>query len=377
MGRNRDETDRVIGPTFIPSRKGASKWRVILLSPKAANPSRRRVTRWFATEADGQEVCDQVDEGIAYKNSCTIGSVIDEYEQHLASAGTIGHHETIRRLRLFFPRKHIQIARVSPEDAEEMYESFRSRVKSNGEPISVSYHRSALINARSLFKWARKRGLIPANPFAEVEGVGKKRRGKQQWTGDEARRFYLFALARARAGDKAALGSLMLLLMALRSSDVTKRIVRDVDLGGSVLRVYEGKTDKTNRTRHIPRVLRPMLAKLTKGREAFRPLFQTPYRPDGHHTRRWLEQALDKLAKAAGVPRVVPHSLKGVSGSVLAETGESSERVADHLSHESEAVTRAHYVQGDALDTARMNRGIRAISSIKTSIRRPKKKRRK
>lgn len=339
--------------------------------------SRRRITRWLGSEEEALEVVKQVEDGIAYRNSSTLSSVIDQYEQHLAEAETIGHGETIRRLRLFFTSPERRISRISADEAETLYEAFRARKRPDGKPISVSYHRSTLINARSMFKWARKRGMIATNPFVDVEGVGRRSRGKEQWTGDEAKRFYRFALSRAKDGDKNALACLMLLLMGLRSSDVCRRVVRDVDMGGSVLRVSEGKTKKSDRPRHVPGALRSMLAKLAKGRDPFEPLFKTPYRADGHHTRRWLEQALDKLCTAAKVPRVVPHSLKGVSGSILAETGELADRIADHLSHEDTATTRKHYVRDGALEAARRNKGLAAICGAYSGTRKhPKRKRR-
>lgn len=363
MGRRRDETDRVLGPTFIPSKAGASRWRVVVISPKETREDRRRLTRWFTTEVDAQEVCDQVAAGISRRNATTLDGAIRDYEQHLAEKGTgeKSRAETCRRLRLFFPELDRQVTRVSPEDAEYYYEAFRKRLKSDGEPISVDYHRSTLINARSMFKWLLKRGLVGANPFALVEGIGRRSKGKAQHTGDEARRFYRYCLARAKAGDVNALASLMALLMGLRSADLCRRIVRDVDMDGTVLRVYDGKTKMSNRPRHIPIALQPMVAKIVKGRAPGEPLFPTPYTDDGHHTRRWLEQAVEKLCAAAGVPRVVPHALKGTAGTVLAETGELADRIADHLSHEDAATTRGHYVDDAALRGARTARGAAAI----------------
>ncbi len=363
MGRPRDERDRVIGPTHVQSRQalGWKSWRVVVVSPKEARPDRRRVTKWFATEADAQEVCGKVDRGFKTRNATTVGQAIDQFRDFLMVKGTgeISYKETRRRLLMFFPSHDVLVSRVTPERAEDLYVKFR-------EGRSVAYHRAALINARSFFKWAMKAGLVGANPFAAVEGVGKRNRGKLQWTGDEARRAWTYALPLAEAGDKNALACLMSLLMGLRSADICKRVVRDVDLEGSVLRVSEGKTDKSDRVRHVPEVLRPMLVKLAAGRDPFEPLFAR--RKKGallHHTRRWLEQALDKMCTAAGAPRIVPHALKGVSGSVLAVTGELSERIADHLSHEDSSTTEQHYVAKGAIADARTARGMRVITGGK------------
>jgi integrase len=285
------------------------------------------------------------------------------YEQHLTEKDNvaIGRNETIRRLRAFFSDPNTPIAHVSPQYAEELYEAFRKRTKENGEPISVSYHRAALINARSLFKWCIKRQLAGVNPFAAVEGVGRRNAGKEQWTGDETRRFFAYALTLAEQGDKAAIAVLMALLMALRCSDITRRIVRDVDLDASVLRVANGKTAKSNRPRRVPDVLQPMLRRIVARRAAFEPLFRSSYTESGHYTRRWLEQALERFCEGAGVPRVVPHALKGTAGTLLAETGELADRIADHLSHEEAGTTRRHYVAAGVVEAAQAARALKVI----------------
>jgi integrase len=377
MGRHTDERDRVLGPTLIPSKAGRKRWRVVVISPKETRPGRRRVTKWYATDDEAQEVCDQVKRGFKHRNASTIESAISGFVEHLREKGTgsISYKETERRLRLFFPALDMLVTRVSPEHGEAYYAAFRKRKKADGSPISVDYHRSALINARSLFKWCVKHELVPLNPFTMVEGIGRRRHGKPQHTGDEAARFFAYCLPLAKAGDKNALACLMALLMALRSADLCRRLVRDVDMGGTVLRVSAGKTDRSNRARIIPAVLRPMLVKLIRRRKATEPLFVTPYTNDGHHTRRWLEQAMVKLCKGAKVPYACPHALKGTAGTVLAETGALAEQIADHLSHEKVSTTRRHYVAAGALEQAKATRGAEAISGTNLGTRYRKRSR--
>lgn len=357
MPRQRGES-RVLGPTYVPSRAAAGRapWRLMVIEVRDGEAESRRAA-WFDTEQEAEDTrADLVGRLVALRRT-TIAQAIDQYRDHLVEKGTgeVSYKETRRRLLAFFAKSDVLVARVTPELAEKLYVAFR-------QGRSVAYHRAALINARSMFKWAMRAGLIAANPFAEVEGVGKRARGKLQWTGDEARRFYAHALPLAEAGDRNALACLMALLMGLRSADLCRRVVRDVDLGGAVLRVERGKTERSNRPRHVPEALRPMLVELAAGRPAFEPLFKTPHTRSGHHTRRWLEQALDKLCAAAGVPRVVPHALKGTAGTILATTGELSERIADHLSHEDSSTTEAHYVARGALEDAKTRRGLSVIT---------------
>ena len=352
------------GPTWIPSKQ---RYRVMVLTPTEDGASRRRSSRWFVEEEAAADFKETIEGKLARYSHVKISEAIDAYERHLHESGTlpVSYRETCRRLRVFFPSLELKIARVTPERAKLYYEKFRRRLKDNGEPISVDYHRSALINARSFCKWCIGQEWLALNPFADVEGIGRRSAGKPQLTGDEIRTFYFFCLERAKRGDAAALAVCLAFLMGLRSSDVTKRIVRDLDMDGTVLRVTKGKTKKSNRPRAIPAVLQPLLRKLAKGREPGEPLFYSKWTDSGHHTHRWLQQVMVKYCESAGVPYVPPHSLKGMSGSVLAETGELADRIADHLSHESPAMTRRHYIAAGAAEDARQEKALKVISGGK------------
>jgi integrase len=359
MARRRDERARVLGPVWIPSKE---RYRVTVIAPKADGGVGRRNDRWFADADEANDFVEEVGGKLSKFSTTTVEAAITEYQQHLHDSGTgsISYLETCRRLRLFFP-SDLAVHRITPERAEAAYAAFRKRLRPDGKPISVDYHRAALINARSFLTWCVARGTLAVNPLTGVKGVGRRSAGKAQLTGDETRKLYAYCLKRAKSGDAAALAILMSLLMALRSADLYRRVVRDVDLDGTVLRVERGKTERSNRPRLIPRVLRTMVRKLVGKRPRDRPLFETPYTESGHHTRRWLEQALEKSCAAAGVPRVVPHALKGVAGTILAETGELADRIADHLSHESTATTKRHYVAPGAIDDARLDRALTVI----------------
>jgi integrase len=273
-------------------------------------------------------------------------------------------NETVRRLRLFFPSPKMPLTRVTPERARDYYDRFRARTKDDGSPISVDYHRAALINARSMCTWAIGEGLIDANPFAAVRGIGKRSAGKEQHTADEARTFYAYLIARAPSDDP-ALALLMLLLMALRTSDVLRRQVRDVDLDATQLRVERGKTARSNRPRRIPAVLQPLLCARTKGREASAPLFAAEGSRDGYRSAKWLYQAMQRYCPAAGVPFICPHALKGQAGTILAETGALADQIADHLSHEETGTSRRHYVAKGAMEEAAATRALTVLQGGK------------
>lgn len=285
-----------------------------------------------------------------------------QYEQHMRDMGyaEISQRNNVLRLQRFFPQD-LPIGRITSERARSYYETFRRRLRPDGQPISVDYHRGTLGYAKSFLGWAVEQGWLQANPLANVKGIGKLSAGKRQHTGDEARRFFGHCLARAEEGDESALGILLTLLLALRNSDVCRRLVRDVDLDGTQLLVTRGKTAKSNRPRRIPAVLQPLMRRLVANRDPFEPLFLASHTEDGHHTIDWLRKAMHRHCQAAGVPYICPHALKGTAGSVLAEMGELADRIADHLSHESSATTRRHYIAPGALDSAVADRALRVL----------------
>ena len=65
--------------------------------------------------------------------------------------------------------------------------------------------------------------------------------------------------------------------------------------------------------------LRPLLLELTEERESFDLLFA---KWDGStHTRAWFLAAVKRVCKAAGVPRVCPHGLRGTHATIALEVG--------------------------------------------------------
>jgi integrase len=372
-GRPKDDRARVLGPY---EHKKRQEWRLIAVNPGATRPEDRQRTLYFPTREDADKAKREIEERIC---NVTVEMAIDAYEHHLQQKGTIGYAETIRRIRLFCsPVSDLLVSRLTRERAQQLYDDFRGRTivhfkkdgtpaKDHGKPISVSYHRAALINSRSMAKFAiREKRWLRSNPFADVEGIGKRNSGKTTLTLDEATKFYEYCLARAQADDATALGLLLALALALRSADVCKRIVRDVDMDGALLRIHGAKTKKSNRPRKVPTLLQPLLRKLAAGRGAFEPLFA--WRRKGelrHHTHRWLEEGMVRFCKGAGVPYVCPHALKSTAGEVLAEDGEAAETIIRHLSHDDGATTRRHYVRGGAMEQAAAERGFAVISGGK------------
>lgn len=332
-----------------------------------------RDDREFATKEAAEAHIRLVEEAWGQLDERSISDALDAFDKYLEGVNLDGSRvERMRRLRLFFkPASSMQLTRLRHSRAQELYDAFRV-------DRSVDYHRNTLGNARGFLDWCRKQGWVTGNALADVEGVGDRSFGKEQLTGDEARRFFGWCMWKAnrradghqRRDSDAAIGVMLALTLGLRSGDVSKRLVRDVDLDGTVLRVgmttdrkRRGKTKKSNRARGVPAMLQPLLRQVVEGREPLEPLFPTC--DGGHHTKAWLLAAMKRFCRDADVPYVCVHSLKDTAGSVLAEQGDAADRIAEHLSHESPATTLRHYVDGAVVEEKQRERGLWVIAGGK------------
>lgn len=360
MGRHREERARVLGPYYVKSR---DQWRIIVVhNPAAERAEDRQAVAHYPTEAAALEEKQRIEESIC---NVTIDMAIKSYETFLAEKETIGYEETIRRLLLFFPDHEMMVGRITAERGKKWYDAFRARKKKDGETISVSYHRAALINARSMLSYCVEQKWLPENPFVKVKGVGKRKSGKRKPTGNELRTWYAYVWQRAKNGHEPALAVVMELAMALRSSDITRRLVRDVDLDGTQLIIEDGKSEKSNEPRFIPDELQPLVLRLIAGRKPTEPLFKTTRTDDGHHGDHWIWQAMERFCRLAGVPHFPPHALKGISGTILAKRGAAGNLVMEHLSHEDEKTTRRHYVDSSVIEAAQAEKAFKVISGGK------------
>jgi len=373
MGRRKDDRPRCRGP--YRHRDG---WYIETIIPEAAGGTGRATSDYFGTEAEALEFKEIKERKLKRLHGVTFDEALTEYREFLV---TTGHKkpstedsadETCRRLRLFFEGAiNWRVGRLEEDAAGDLYKEFTKRTyvvggkkKRREKPYSAAHHRHTLAQAKSFMRWCvRPQKWIASSPLEDVKGIGVVSVGKEQLTGTESIKFYRLCADRALDGDHAALGLLMCLLMALRNGDVRKRVVRDVDLDGTVLRIGVGssarsKTKKGDRPRRIPSVLQVMIKRAAHGRDALAPLF--PAADGGFHTKSWLKAAAKRLCKAAEVPYVTPHGLKGTTGTLATEAGALADAVAEYLSHTSTATGR-HYVADGAAANAKAARALEVI----------------
>ncbi|HZL19610.1 MAG TPA: tyrosine-type recombinase/integrase [Polyangia bacterium] len=156
-------------------------------------------------------------------------------------------------------------------------------------------------------------------------------------------------------GQEGAVAALVTLVMGLRAGEVVSRVVRDLDDEGRLLWIPDSKTEAGKRTLQVPDLLRDYLLELAEGKKSDDLLFD-------HHDRNWPRKWVAKICKAAGVPRVTAHGMRGLHGTLAVETGISAHAVAAALGHESVTTTLQSYAKAGAGTGARQNKVLRVLS---------------
>jgi integrase len=124
---------------------------------------------------------------------------------------------------------------------------------------------------------------------------------------DEARKLDELCIAKANAGNDGAEGVLTALLMGMRASEVTDRVVRELDDEGRLFWIEVGKTKRSRRTLEVPTLLRPYLLALAKDRAPDEQLISRGLtKRRRKRDRQWLRHWLPDFCDEAQIPRVRP-----------------------------------------------------------------------
>jgi len=293
----------------------------------------------------------------------TIGETLDDYREYrIKVRGVLPKtaEDHCRHLRMLLPAE-LPLASLTADKARRLYLEYTERPNAyTGKPISVATHQWVLLIGKCWGRWLVKSGVSTMNPFEAVEPIGKAKAGKVQLTRDEAQRLSLVAVEKARAGDEAAIGVLLMLHLGLRQGEVGARVARDVDTDGKVLIIPFGKTLTSRRRLKVPDWLQPYVLSLSLGKAPSDLLF-----PSENHTERsrqyWWKK-VHELCRAAAVPVVCPHSLRGLHATLAIEEGASGEAVARALGHTSFEMTAKHYASGDSVANARLARAAETLA---------------
>jgi integrase len=332
---------RIHGP--YTDRKG---WRVKVVD-RATGRSTNQI---FPTEAEAKAAVSRLRRQAAKEIGISIDAALTAYDKHLTEKGNKPRSisSTLERLRSLFKDQTHYVVALTCDDAVRIWDGYTARPTRTGKAPAVDTRISVLHETKTFIRWCRKQGWTKvADPFGGIEILGERSRGKDQLDRvDDARRWLETALSLA-IDDVGALAAATALLMGMRASEVTDRLVRDLDDDGSVLVIPHAKTRAGIRRLRLPVVLQPLLAGLVIGKEPTERLFGATA------NRRWLYTAVRRICCLAKTQMVSPHGLRGTHATLAVQEGVTGEAVARALGHESFAVTAAHYAKAEAVIGAR------------------------
>jgi integrase len=178
----------------------------------------------------------------------------------------------------------------------------------------------------------------------ELQGEGKRRRGKAKLTKDEARRYLnrCRELTRDPKHAEGAIAAAIPLLLGYRASEVTNRQVRDLDDGGTVLQVPAAKSQAGIRSQKLPEWFQPLIASRTVGKGPTDRIFD--------HDRTWLLHQVKRICRLAGVPEISAHGLRGTHADLSLHAHVTALAVSQALGHTSTDVTFGHYADRRIVD---------------------------
>ena len=343
---------RALGPYAVRG----PRWRIIVVEESGS-----RTARNFETEAEAVQVVRSVNREIRKFEETTIAEAKERYEVYLRDEKQNkerSYTATLWRLGIFFPDEELCLSALTSSKCASYYTALRTRTTKYGKPLATDSHRNILAEAKTFLKWSVGKGYLRANPLEGMEGTGKRRHGKPQLRIDEARRWQAKAVQLANEGETGAIAALVTLVMGLRAGEVVSRIVRDLDDEGRLLWIPDSKTEAGKRTLQVPDLLRDHLLALAEGKKSDDLLF-------GYHDRNWPRKWVAKICKAAGVPLVTAHGMRGLHGTLAVETGISAHAVAGALGHESVTTTLQSYAKAGAGSSVRQQKVLTVLAGGK------------
>jgi integrase len=345
----RTKPERVLGPY-----RHHRRWRVLLVSAGG-----EKTVTDYESEEKARQVVRSVRRELAKGGDRTVLEARDKYEVFMREDKgnkLRSISATVWRLGIFFHEEDLQLDQLTPTRCKGYYDALRTcqRPKTK-RPLAVDSHRNILAEAKSFLGWCVGNRWLARNPLEEVVGVGRRRHGKAQLRIDEARRWQAKALEFADQGEAGAVAAMMSLVMGMRASEIVSRVVRDLDDEGRLLWIPETKTEAGKRTLPVPDFLQPYLRQIAEGKGPTDFLF-------GRHWRDWPREWVQRICKAAKVPVVTAHGMRGLHGTLAVERGATTHVVAQALGHESETTSRESYISREAITGADQRRVLTVLA---------------
>ena len=311
----RSKPERVLGPY-----RHYRKWRVLLVSAGGA----KTVTD-YEDEAKARQVVRSLRRELAKGGDRTVQEAREKYEMYMRDDKGNKLRSiaaTTWRLGIFFHEDDLLLDELTPEALQGLLR--RPADASAAEDEAAAGSRLAPEHpggGEVVPRLVRGEAVARAQPAGRGRGVGKRRHGKAQLRIDEARRWQAKALEFADQGEAGAVAAMMSLVMGMRASEIVSRVVRDLDDEGRLLWIPETKTEAGRRTLPVPEFLQPYLRQIAKGKGPADSLF-------GRHWRDWPREWVQRICKAAKVPVVTAHGMRGLHGTLAVERGATTHVVA-------------------------------------------------
>jgi integrase len=235
--------------------------------------------------------------------------------------------------------------------------------RSIGPPLAVDSQRNVLAECKTFGRWWVAQAWVATSPLEAVKGEGKRNHGglgKTVLRRKEIRAFYRCVLIRARAGDERAIAALLALLLGMRATEIVTRQVRDLDDEDWVLGVDKdhAKTGASERGMEVPKILRPMLARLIKAKGPDQYIFGDGNKP---HWRDWVRKSIRALCIGAKVPLETAHGMRGAHTDLAREAGATGELVARQIGHEDESTGERSYTTKRTAAGSKQRRTLRVL----------------
>lgn len=312
--------------------------------------------REWAPTADtpqrAKRIAQALADRIADRQPVTIEDALARYADYKTAKGNKPRSLTTTdyRLRSFFPRTAMSVQALTPAKCAEYYAALTAKQKPDT-------HQNALAEARTFCSWLVKQQLIKRNPIDGIEPMGRRKHGKAQLTVEEAHRWLSHARTVADKGEAGAVAAMVTLLMGLRCGEIVERTARDLDAGGSLLWIPHSKTEAGRRRVEVPDVLRLYLLALKRDKLPTDLLF-------GEHWRDWPRRWVQKICRAARVPTVCAHSMRGLFATLGMQAGAVPHVVAATLGHESPRITEQSYAQPGSADIVPARRAVAQLLPV-------------
>ena len=331
---------------FGPYKRGDG-WRCLLGNGRKRSPLPTR-----KTEAEALRFAELALRHLRAETPPTIPEVLESYQAHLELTNRPRAVTTAMfRLKSLLPDPSGSLRSLTPAKCQSRYMDLVKRQKPDT-------HRNALAVAKSFGRWLVEKEHVRVSPFEAIKPLGQRSRGKEQLTNDETKRWSDVALRDALGGSDGALAAYMTLVLGMRAGEVVVRTVRDVDDGGTRLRIRKAKTRKGDRDVKLPPVLQELISRRCVGRKPDALLFPTEDE-DGDevpHLVGWVRDNVRRICRLAGVPLVCAHSMRGKHADLSVSAGMSPDVVASSIGHESAVMTMRSYAKPETLHELQRNR---------------------